>query len=93
MKLQTKSVWLLTCKEATYFSSLREERLLPFWLSVRLSFHLFSCGPCKRFVNQLNQLAQRLKSPDSYFSENVPIELSQSEKESLQEKIRKAIKK
>jgi len=85
--IQTKKKWLLTCKEVTYFSAMMEEGKLPFMLRLRLRYHLFTCGPCKRFIEQTKKLAQRIhKFTEQSFRQD---SFSSEEKDALQEKINK----
>ncbi len=88
--IKTKKKWALTCKEVTYFSALLEEGKLPFMLRLRLRYHTFTCGPCRRFIEQTKKIAHRIhRLTEQNFRHNT---FTPEEKSALQEKINRITK-
>ncbi len=58
----------ITCKEASFLISKRQEISLTWAERIRLRFHLSICGPCTRFAKQVAlleaSLADYFKSPN-----------------------------
>jgi hypothetical protein len=79
----------LTCKEATYLSSKKEEGKLTFFLQLRLLMHYISCPPCRRFINQCKLLAKKIRRYPEGLSEGPAHQLPAEKKQSLQEQIDK----
>jgi hypothetical protein len=77
----------LTCKEATCFSSKKEEGKLTFFLQLRLLMHYISCPPCRRFINQCKLLAKKIRRYREGLSAAPTHQLSAEKKQSLQEQI------
>lgn len=57
-KLMYKIV--LTCKQATYYSSIKSFRKLPFVRSVQLKMHLMMCESCHEFDHQSQIIDQSI---------------------------------
>ena len=51
MKVRRKGI--ISCKEASFLVSKREDVLLPVHDRLRLKLHLFVCRPCRRFAKQI----------------------------------------
>jgi hypothetical protein len=79
----------LTCKEATYLSSKKEEGKLTLFLQLRLLMHYISCPPCRRFINQCKLIAKKLRRYREGLSAAPTHELPPEKKQSLQEQINK----
>lgn len=88
MKVAFKSTykWSLTCKEVTFLSSIREEQGLPFWLEMRIRYHLGLCGPCRRFIHQSKLIASRMSQRFQQLSET--FKLSDDDKKALKERLK-----
>jgi hypothetical protein len=79
----------LTCKEATYLSSQKEEGKLSLFMRVRLLMHYISCPPCRRFINQCKLIAKRIRTYRNGLSTTPTHQLTPEKKQSLQEEINK----
>jgi hypothetical protein len=79
----------LTCKEATYFSSQKEEGKLFFFMRVRLWMHYISCPPCRRFINQCKLIAKKIRTYRDGLSITPTHQLTPEKKQSLQDEINK----
>lgn len=86
--MKTEKIVFLSCKEASFLVSLQEEKKLGFWLNLRLSFHNFSCGPCKRFAQQTKEMASRIRKAVEMKTLENPFHLNHSEKIELETKIK-----
>lgn len=90
--MKTEKKLFLSCKEATFLTSLHEEKKLGFWLSIRLAFHNFNCGPCKRFTQQTKEMTIRIRKAVDIKTLKNPFNLNYSEKIEMEEKIKQSIK-
>ncbi len=79
----------LTCKEATYLSSKKEEGKTSLFLRMRLLMHYVSCPPCRRFINQCKLIATRIRSYRETVSTAPTHQLPPEKKQNLQEQIDK----
>lgn len=86
--MKTEKKVFLSCKEASFLVSLQEEKKLGVWLSLRLSFHNFSCGPCKRFALQTKEMANRIRKAVEMKTRENPFRLNHSEKIEMEAKIK-----
>jgi hypothetical protein len=78
--------WMITCKEATNFISLKEEGRLSFKQRIRLLLHLGVCSLCKLFYRQ-NKIITR-HAP--HLHEQTDVQLSKAEKEEMINKMKEA---
>ncbi|QEC68051.1 hypothetical protein FRZ67_12330 [Panacibacter ginsenosidivorans] len=75
--------WMITCKEATNFISLKEERKLTVKQRIQLLLHLGICSLCKLFYRQNKIITQRA----AHLHEHTNATLSQPEKEAIIQRI------
>jgi hypothetical protein len=68
--------WMITCKEATTFISLKEERKLSLSQQIQLWLHLGICSLCKLFYRQNKIIIQQAAK----LHEHTQAELSPGEK-------------
>jgi hypothetical protein len=85
--MKTKRFIQLTCKEATLLFTQREEHPLGVWMGFRLSIHLKTCPPCKRFMQQNIILSNGLKGFKKHESILPYGHLSREKKTVIQQKI------
>ncbi len=78
----------ITCQQATYLSSKKEEGKLSFVLRLQLYLHLFSCPPCRKFFAQSKEMIVQIKR--MYNSDKQVHTLSDEVKEHIQDQINKA---
>lgn len=55
---------MLTCKDASHLVSHRQDRALSFRERLRLRFHLWMCGNCRRFERQIALMRRLLRQSD-----------------------------
>jgi hypothetical protein len=79
----------LTCKEATYLFSKKDEGKLSLFLRIRLLMHWISCPPCRHFIRQCKLIAKRMRTYREELSAAPTHQLTPEKKQSLQEKINK----
>jgi len=78
---------VFNCKQATQLALKREERKLSIMESIRLSYHLFYCGPCRKFIKQ-SRLINRIGKELAQTIFNRPrFPLSEERKQSIQQQI------
>lgn len=80
---------IISCKQATHLSELKNEGKLNFWQKISLRMHLFTCNSCRKFIKQSQLLAQQLKSLGKKMHQHPKFELSPDSKERLQQQIDK----
>ena len=71
--------WTITCKEATNFISLKEEKRLSIKQHIQLLLHLGICSLCKLFYKQNKIITQQA----THLPEHMNATLSQPEKEAI----------
>lgn len=72
---------MLSCKDATHYISMDEEKKLSFSLKAKLLFHLMMCKVCALFAKQNQLIVKQIKNIQPSQS------LSQIEKEAIHSKI------
>jgi len=90
--MSKRKLFNITCKEATFLSSKKEEKRLSFHERFLLSLHLKRCAPCRRFIDQYHHISEYLhlyKDRDLSLSGN---SLSLQRKSTMQQKIDELIK-
>ena len=75
--------WMITCKEATNFISIKEEGKLSFKQRIQLLLHLGICSLCELFYKQNKIITQR----SAHLDEHTNATLSQPEKEAIIKRI------
>ncbi|TRX66160.1 zf-HC2 domain-containing protein [Carboxylicivirga sp. M1479] len=82
---------MITCKEATYLISKREQDVLSFAERLQLKFHLMMCKYCRRFAEQVHFLNDAiLKMKQKVEDQEDGIQLSKQSKDLLRSKIAEA---
>lgn len=85
MYLFKKTVF--NCHQATLLSLKKEEGKISLFERVKLSYHLFYCTVCKRFVEQSHQINHIGKSVDAKLLSHPPYTLSREAMQRFQEEI------
>lgn len=62
------------CRQATFLSVKKEEGTITLPERIKLSYHLFYCGPCRRFIDQWKLLSQKNRER-TFFSRRPPFSL------------------
>ena len=75
---------ILTCKDATFLSSQKEEGKLSFGTQLKMMIHLMGCPPCRRFIAQSKLI---FKSAHHYKDSLLSNHLSTDKKQSIQDTI------
>ncbi|NQU85180.1 MAG: hypothetical protein HQ541_05415 [Mariniphaga sp.] len=84
---------MLTCRQSTFFSSVKNTRKLGILESIQHRMHLMVCKACKRFDIHANQIDQSFH--DYLFNEELVSEdhLSSEKKSRLKDTVNQSIKK
>ncbi len=69
-----KKYFMISCKEATYLVSLKEENKLSIIKSLKLNLHLAICILCKRFKLQTEQICEMSNHLDAHTNVTMSIE-------------------
>ena len=83
MYLFKKTVF--NCHQATLLSLKKEEGRITLFERVKLSYHLFYCTACKRFVEQSHKINRIGKSVDEKLWSQPPYTLSKETMQRFQE--------
>lgn len=86
--MDTKGKMMITCKEATFLISKKQQDKLNTIEKMQLKMHLLMCKYCRRFsiqVNFMTRAIQRLK--DKVEERGVKIHLSEEQKQQIKRKI------
>lgn len=75
------------CKQATLLSIKRAEGKITLLERAKLSYHLFYCETCRRFVNQWGQLDLRGREFNRVIETRPPFVLSEAAKDRMQKMI------
>lgn len=78
---------LYDCKQATLLSIKREQGAITFFERAKLSYHLFYCDPCRRFIAQSRLLDRAGRELNQSMYSRPPFSLSQEAKERIQKSI------
>jgi len=79
------------CKNATLRSIKKAEGRISFIESIKLSYHLFYCEPCRRFIRQWQLLDKKGASQRTPHSSSPPFLLPDQVKERIQQEIDKSV--
>ena len=58
----SKKGFMMSCKDATYMATVREDVKFSLGQKLKLGVHLSSCPPCKRFVIQTRSLVKSMRT-------------------------------
>jgi hypothetical protein len=72
------------CKQATLLSVKRAEGKITLFERVKLSYHLFYCDPCRRFISQWQQLDRAGKEMGTAMWSKPPMSLSEETRSRMQ---------
>ncbi len=61
MKKFMMKYFMVNCKEATFLTAKKEDGLLSFMESIKLTMHTSMCSFCKKFENQISQIGKESK--------------------------------
>ena len=90
MQHTTKGI-KISCKEATYLSSLYQAGKLSRADKAKYLLHLMVCPPCYRFVKQVKKIAKLLSLYFKSFNDKTPYQLSDQKKQDFQVELMKNI--
>ncbi len=79
--------FFITCKEATYLSSLKEAGQLNFKQKCKYFVHINFCPPCKRFEKQLKKIRDSILEFKNKVKQHPPYKMSASKRESIQKEL------
>lgn len=86
------SKMMITCDEASYFISVRQEGRLGFSRWWRLQIHLLICHLCRRYARQIRQLDRALEHYRKHGShDSCPHHLSPESAHHLEETIKRKL--
>lgn len=71
---QIKKIFIISCKEATYLVSLKEEGKLSIVKYLKLKLHLTICAFCKRFEIQTTEFCLQAKHLPEHTSNKMSTE-------------------
>lgn len=77
---------MITCKQASYLTSRKEEGKLSFKEKMKLGMHLGMCRICKLFSSQNQYIATHARNIEENTTQD--IKLSQDEKEYIERKLK-----
>jgi hypothetical protein len=89
MYLFKKTVF--NCKQATLLSIKRDEGSITVIERLKLSYHLFFCDPCKKFIEQSRRIDRAGTTIDQMLGSVPPFSLSEETKKKLQHRIDEAV--
>jgi len=86
--MKIKGKIMISCHEATYLISKKQEDKLSLTEQMKLSLHLMYCKYCNRFAKQTKQITKSIKEMNKRIKKNsVKIKLTEEQKN----RIRKAM--
>lgn len=74
---------IISCDEATYLISKKQDEKLNFWQTIKLKIHFFFCRFCRRYDNQMEILEKIIQ----FARLNSNKKLSKSDKESMHKRL------
>jgi hypothetical protein len=74
---------IFDCKQATLLSIKRDQGAISLFERVKLQYHLLYCDPCRRFINQSQQLDATGKDLTNQMSSHPPFQLPEIAKERI----------
>ncbi|MCT4587673.1 MAG: hypothetical protein N4A71_07615 [Carboxylicivirga sp.] len=91
--MDTKGKMMITCKEATFLISKKQQDRLNFFEKMQLRLHLMMCKYCRRFSIQVNFMTKAIQRMKNKVEERgVEIKLNEEQKKRLRRKITEAEK-
>jgi len=87
--MSKKGKIMISCYDATYLISKKQEEKLTLAEQMKLSLHLMYCKYCKRFAKQTKQITNSIKEMNRKMKKNsVKIKLTEEQKKRIAEAIR-----
>lgn len=83
---------MLTCKQATFYSSVKNFRKLPFVRSVQLKMHLMMCESCHEFDHQSQVIDQSMLDLHQNLQLQSEEQLTEEKKSEIEATVKQAIK-
>jgi len=84
---------MITCKEATFLISKKQQDKLSLGEQLKLKMHLLMCKYCQRFLNQVSFITKGIKRMRKKIEkQSAGISLTAEQKERLRQKIDRAKK-
>ncbi len=80
-----KKYFMISCKEATYLVSLKEENKLSIIKSLKLNLHLAICILCKRFKLQTEQICEMSNQLQNHSNDTMSNEKKSEIKQQISE--------
>jgi len=75
------------CRQATLLSIKRAEGQLSLVESIKLSYHLLFCDPCKNFIFHWNVLSRKGRETSGRYLNQLPFTLSEESRKRIQEQV------
>ncbi len=86
--MKIKGKIMISCHEATFLISKKQEDKLSFSEQMKLSLHLMYCKYCNRFAKQTKQITDSIKKMNRKMNKNsVKIKLTEEQKKRIREAI------
>ena len=81
---------MISCHDATYLISKKQEEKLSFAERIKLAIHLMYCKYCNRFNKQTKQITLSIKKMNEKMRKNsVNLKLTEEQKKRIEEAMRK----
>lgn len=84
--------FIISCKQASLLSEMKNDGKLGFWAKIRLRLHLLSCSACRKFIQQSQLIGQQLKNFAEKIGSSPKFPLSEDSKRRMEEQIKQGLK-
>ncbi|MBK3519316.1 anti-sigma factor family protein [Carboxylicivirga marina] len=89
--MDTKGKMMISCKEATFLISKKQQDKLTRIEKIQLTFHLMMCKYCRRFERQTKFITKAIKKMNRRVEkQGVPMQMTDAQKQQLRQKLNEA---